>query len=67
MPPGAPLLAGGTQRSATVECAAPACEVVSIPGAEFLRLLEKSSVVRKAMEDLSARRFRQNEEVARRA
>ena len=40
------LLDGLVQRSHTVRCVSPRCEVVSLLGSDFLRLVEKSRVVR---------------------
>ena len=39
-----------------VSCASERCELVSILGADFLRLMEKSSAVRALMHDVTAAR-----------
>ena len=46
----------------TVTCAATKCEVVEILGHDFLRLVEKSRVVRESFERLNSRRSLQNEQ-----
>jgi len=50
----------------TVTCNAARCEIVEILGADFLRLLEKSRVVRESFERLSVRRNQLNEDWATR-
>jgi len=39
-----------------VSCASERCELVSILGADFVRLMEKSSAVRALMHDVTAAR-----------
>ena len=56
------LLEGETARTKTVSCASERCEVVSILGRDFLRLVEKSRVVRESFEQLKARRESVNAE-----
>ena len=55
------LLAGKQRRTKTVTCASPACEVVAIGRADFLRLMEKSRVVYESMQKVAHRRMSQNE------
>ena len=57
------LLSGRDKRSKTVTCAATKCEIVEILGADFLRLVEKSKVVRESFEWLNARRTAHNARV----
>jgi len=56
------LLEGKTKRTRTIVCESERCEVVSLLGSDFLRLVEKSSVVRKSFEDLKTRRLAQTED-----
>ena len=46
------LLDRKQQRTKSVSCASPQCEVVSIRGGDFLRLVEKSRLVRDSFESL---------------
>ena len=55
------LLSGKASRSKTVTCDSDGgCEVVKILGSDFLRLVEKSRVVRDSFERLQDRRLRHN-------
>ena len=51
---------GKPLRSKTVTCAAEQCEVVEIAGTDFLRLVEKSRVVRESFARLNAQRTAEN-------
>jgi len=59
------LLRGEPKHSKTVTCTSAQCDVVEILGDDFLRLVEKSRVVRESFERLHMRRNAQNERVAR--
>ena len=52
------LLAGKQRRTKTVTCASPACEVVAIGRADFLRLMEKSRVVYESMQKVRIAQLR---------
>jgi len=52
-----------SHRSKTVSCASDKCEVVSILGSDFLRLVEKSKVVRESFEHLKMCREKHNAEL----
>ena len=58
------LLEHKPTRSRTITCDAVRCEVVEILGDDFLRLVEKSRVVRESFERLSVRRNDQNQQKA---
>lgn len=53
---------GPSRRSKTVTCTAARCEVVEILGRDFLRLVEKSRVVRESFGKLSKHRNKANEQ-----
>ena len=56
------LLEGKARRTKTVTCAcASGCEVVSIRGSDFLKLVKKSTVVRESFEKLNRKRHVHNE------
>ena len=55
------LLARKQRRTKTVWCAAPECEVLSVLGKDFLRIVDKSDVVRESFERLSRTRSKLNE------
>ena len=58
------LLRGNHTHTKTLTCAsASGCEVVSILGSDFLRLVEKSSVVRESFERLHQKRQRHNDDL----
>ncbi len=57
------LMRGMPTRSKTVTCDAPVCHITSVRAADFLRLLEKSAVVRASFERLAATRDAHNRAV----
>ena len=59
------LLTGKPRHTKTLTCASRECEVVEILGEDFLRLVEKSRVVRQSFERLNSRRSAHNERVMR--
>merc|ERR1712087_704099 len=55
------LLERAPARTKTITCASSAgCELVSILGADFLKLMEKSSVAKENFEDIALKRLTQN-------
>merc|ERR1711972_417668 len=56
------LLTGQRLRTKTVTCESESCAVVSIRWADFERLVQKSRVVRKSMEELARKRQQRNEQ-----
>ena len=54
------LLDGKQRRTKSVTCASPYCEVTSIRGGEFLRMVDKSRLVRDSFESLHQRRRANN-------
>ena len=54
------LLDRKQRRTKSVSCATPRCEVVSIRGGEFLRVVDKSRLVRDSFEGLHQRRRANN-------
>mmetsp|Transcript_38283 Transcript_38283/g.63359 ORF Transcript_38283/g.63359 Transcript_38283/m.63359 type:complete len:719 (-) Transcript_38283:203-2359(-) len=56
------LLSRQPKRTKTITCASSGgCELVSILGADFLRLMEKSSLARESMQDIALKRRSHNE------
>ena len=56
------LLSREPRHTKTVVCDAPKCDVVEILGDDFMRLVEKSRVVRQSFERLHSKRQAQNEQ-----